>query len=72
MDPNVAWKRYLEALAVVVDTSCYTDEGHEARKTADEYRQALLAWIFNGGFEPDWTPNERLLFLASGEKGARA
>lgn len=50
MDPNLALYGFIGAI----------QEG--ADETADEYYDALSAWLRSGGFEPKWSKSEKRLF----------
>jgi hypothetical protein len=63
MDPNATWQAYLEALAECSMHHNTTKEDFDAQTRAYEHRQSLREWLLRGGFEPDWTTNEKLLFL---------
>ena len=61
MDPNTAWKEYLEILKHL--TTATGPAERELMLRAYELRVDLLNWLDTGGFEPKWKKNERLLFL---------
>lgn len=50
MDPNACLRRFLDAL---------NERDH---REAREAHNDLLIWLRRGGFEPDWTPEERARF----------
>jgi hypothetical protein len=52
MDPNATLARWALALA--------DNEAQEAREAGED----LTLWLARGGFEPDWTPEEKAQFLA--------
>lgn len=63
MDPNETWKAYLKALEDIDELHKRGEELFDARERAIEYGRALREWLGMGGFEPDWTAAERVLFL---------
>lgn len=50
MDPNACYNRFLKAIRA--------NEISEALFAHDD----LTRWLINGGFEPDWSENQRLGF----------
>ena len=52
MDPDICYHEYLEAMN---DLDLVT---------AKEERSHLMEWLNKGGFEPNWTPEEKYFFLS--------
>lgn len=61
MDPNQTWQDYLAIVREIL--RCSGAEKEELLVEASLMRINLITWLNAGGFEPDWTENERLLFL---------
>lgn len=53
MDPNEAFRRYLEAHKRATELYAVLDV-IEAQSEALEAADDLFEWLSNGGFQPDW------------------
>ena len=60
MDPNVTLRYYFDSLDIGEDD------------IAEQYAQDLRDWVLRGGFEPDWSPEERRLILGDSVKAGIA